>query len=105
MAQPTMLPEHAQAVEHLPDHLPAIPPEVTLPNAAAADAIAAAAAHIASHVPEWFPLASAQIATAQDHPPTEIPPPPPHEVTLPAAAVEHLTQLPQTANIPDWFVL
>ena len=69
MARTTTLPEHAQAIEHLPDHLPAV--QVTLPETAAA-AIAAAADHIASHVPDWFPLASAQIATAQDHPPTFI---------------------------------
>jgi hypothetical protein len=99
MARPTTLPDQSNAVEHLPTQLPAV--QVTLPEVAAD--------HISdidfSHLPEWFPLVSAQTATAQDHPPTEIPPPPPVDVTLPAAAVEHLTQLPEVANIPDWFIL
>jgi hypothetical protein len=104
MAQPATLPDQAQAVDHLPDHLPAIPPEVTLPNETAADAVAAAADIIASHVPDWFPLASAPTATAQGQP-TEIPPPPPVDVTLPPDAAAHLTELPGTAHIPDWFIL
>jgi Tol biopolymer transport system component len=33
------------------------------------------------------------------------PPPPPVPVTLPDAAIEPLTHLPETANIPDWFIL
>jgi hypothetical protein len=107
MARPTTLPEQAQAV-HLPDHLPAIPPEVTLPDAAA-DAIAAAADHIAEHLPDWFPLATAkaataQAATAEDHRPAEVPPHPPVDVALPGHAVSHLTDhLPTDhANVPDW---
>jgi hypothetical protein len=93
--QPSTLPEQANAVEHLPTQLPAIPAQVTLPDAAAE--------HIAtldfSHLPDWFPLVSA--AQAASHVPTEIPPPPPVDVTLPDAAVSHL---PDAANIPDWLL-
>ena len=104
MAQPTTLPPQSHAVDHLPDHLPAIPPEVTIPDAAAGH-IAAATAHIVEHIPDWFTLASVQTVTAQGHPPNEIPPPPPVAVTLPPAAIEPLTHLPDTAHIPEWFVL
>ena len=102
MPGPATLPDQAQAVEHLPTQLPAIPSAVTLPEAVG-DHIIAAAEHIASHVPVWFPLAPAPVAAAQDHPPTEIPPPPPVDFTLPPAAAAHLTGLPEPAHIPDWF--
>ena len=50
MAGPATLPGQAQAVEHLPTQLPAIPSEVTLPGTVG-DHIIAAAEHIAPHVP------------------------------------------------------
>jgi hypothetical protein len=103
IAQPMTLPPQSHAVDHLPDHLPAIPSEVTIPDAAAGHI--AAADHIAQHIPDWFALASAQTARAVDHPPNEIPPPPPVAVTLPPDAQEPLTHLPGTDHIPDWFVL
>ena len=104
MPGPATLPDQAQAVEHLPTQLPAIPSEVTLPGAVG-DHIIAAAEHIASQVPVWFALAPAPIAAARDHPPTEIPPAPPVDFTLPPDAAAHLTGLPEPAHIPDWFGL
>jgi hypothetical protein len=96
MAQPATLPEQSQAVDHLPTQLPAIPSDVSVPDTAAD--------HIAdidfSHLPDWFPSSS---ATAQNQP-AHIPPPPPIELTLPPTAAEHLALLPDTANIPEWFV-
>src|SRR5262245_33591968 len=59
---------HRRVVPRLPDQLPAIPPEVTLPNDTAVEHIAAAAEDIAG----GSSPASAQIATAQD-PPTTLP--------------------------------
>jgi hypothetical protein len=103
MAQPATLPDQAQAVDHLPDHLPAIPPEVTLPNETAADAVAAAAGIIALHVPDWFPLESPPTATAQGQP-TQIPPEPPVVPSLPDEALSTLTGLPDPAHIPDWLI-
>ena len=104
MARPATLPDQAQAVDHVPTHLPAIPSEVTLPEAVG-DHIIAAAEHIAPHVPDWFALAPAPTAAAQDHPPTEIPPPPPVDFALPLDATAHLTELPVAAHFPDWFLV
>jgi hypothetical protein len=98
MARPTTLPDQAQAVEHLPTQLPAIPAEVTLP-ATAAEKIAALDF---SHLPDWFPLESAQVIAAQDHRPTDIPPPPP--VGPPETPASHLTDLPDTAHVPEWLL-
>jgi hypothetical protein len=101
MARSDTLPDQARAVEHLPTSLPAV--QVTLPDAVG-DHIVAAAEHIAPHVPDWFSLTSAATAADRGHAPTEIPPPPPVDVTLPpdAAAPAHLTGLPEAARIPDW---
>jgi len=120
MSQPITLPGQSQVGEHLPDQLPAIPSEVTLPNDTAVDHIAAAAENIAAHIPDWFQLASAQTVTAQDQPTTlpgqsqagehlpEQLPAIPLEVTLPNdTAVEHIAAAAENiaAHIPDWFLL
>jgi dipeptidyl aminopeptidase/acylaminoacyl peptidase len=87
----------------LPDQLPAV--QVELPNDTATEHIAAAAETIEDHIPDWFALGSVQTARALDHPPSEIPPPPPVTPSLPDEALSVLGGLPETAHIPDWLIV
>jgi len=115
MSRPTTLPEQAishaaeEAQDHLPTQLPSVPPtaptEVTLPDAASHMSDVAV-----SNLPDWvalFPSAQtlSEPAHTSEHQPTELPPPPPVEVALPTAALEHIPSEVATTHLPDWLLV
>ena len=95
MARPTTLPQQAidsaaaQAQPHLPTELPPEHDAFDFASLASRTLPSQALDNAAEH--------------AQEHLPTELPPVQSHEVTLPDAAVDHMSGV-AVDHLPDWFL-
>jgi hypothetical protein len=107
---------HSQPIDHVPDqalpHVPAVvPPPVTLPDAAAH-----MSEHTIDHLPDHLVFNAAFVGEPSagsqplDHVPDQagphVPEVVPPDVTLPGAAVDHMSDVAKThlALHSDWFV-